>query len=290
MAPVLHKCTFCFNHYKLRPDGKLHRHGWKEKGQECPGSMKVVDQLLAGSTRPSGLAPRAAPINEGREAARTSASVTEVPMEIDFNAFFDRLTAALRKTPVFDHVPKPCREKVIKELMSFMVAICNELCDPTHWYRLYCFFPYILKKPARGGRKFNQEQGNLSAAVRLVCSLEGLAGDSPETLVKLNSIHPRVSHLPVHNVLTIVRNALSLLRLMYFLRTSFSVDASILGGFDGALRNNLETVLKQKLQPEKIVKAMLTSEIAWDAIDSFSSEVLRNLRTIERQRANKVEK
>ncbi|ESN90015.1 hypothetical protein HELRODRAFT_182918 [Helobdella robusta] len=382
MAPVLHKCTFCFNHYKLRPDGKLHRHGGKEKGQECPGSMKAVDQPSAGSTEPSGLAPRAAPVNEGREAARTSASVTEAPMGTDLNAFFDRLTAALRKTPVIDHVPKPCREKVIKELMSLMAAICNEPCDPTHWYRLHCFFPYILKKPARGGRRFNQgnhvnkrladystlevesiaagfeidntikprknnpnswiqtaiariEQGNLSAAVRLVCSPEGLAGDSPETLVRLNAIHPRspsdrrvfpapetvngcvsptqvlsalksfrnglsegldclrpqhikdlisgplpidefvssltqfiniilsgacpsaasrfffgelkfaldrVSHLPVHDALTIVRNALSLPRLMYFLRTSFSVDASILGGFDGALRSALSAL------------------------------------------------
>ncbi|ESO13110.1 hypothetical protein HELRODRAFT_159719 [Helobdella robusta] len=382
MAPVLHKCTFCFNHYKLRPDGKLHRHGRKEKGQECPGSMKAVDQPSAGSTVPSGLAPRAAPVNEGREAARTSASVTEAPMGTDLNAFFDRLTAALRKTPVIDHVPKPCREKVIKELMSLMAAICNEPCDPTHWYRLHCFFPYILKKPARGGRRFNQgnhvnkrladystlevesiaagfeidntiklrknnpnswiqtaiariEQGNLSAAVRLVCSPEGLAGDSPETLVRLNAIHPRspsdrrvfpapetvngcvsptqvlsalksfgngssggldclrpqhikdlisgplpidefvssltqfiniilsgacpsaasrfffgelkfalnrVSHLPVHDALTIVRNALSLPRLMYFLRTSLSVDASILGGFDGALRSALSAL------------------------------------------------
>ncbi|ESN99108.1 hypothetical protein HELRODRAFT_162599 [Helobdella robusta] len=342
MAPVLHKCTFCFNHYKLRPDEKLHRHGGKEKGQECPGSMKAVDQPSAVSTGPSGLAPRAAPVNEGREAAPTSASVTEAPMGTDLNAFFDRLTAAL----------------------------------------LHCFFPYILKKPARGGRRFNQgnhvnkrladystlevesiaagfeidntikprknnpnswiqtaiariEQGNLSAAVRLVCSPEGLAGDLPETLVRLNAIHPRspsdrrvfpapetvngcvsptqvlsalksfrngssggldclrpqhikdlisgplpidefvssltqfiniilsgacpsaasrfffgelkfaldrVSHLPVHDALTIVRNALSLPRLMYFLRTSFSVDASILGGFDGALRSALSAL------------------------------------------------
>ncbi|ESN94478.1 hypothetical protein HELRODRAFT_164331 [Helobdella robusta] len=310
MAPVLHKCTFCFNHYKLRPDGKLHRHGGKEKGQECPGSMKAIDQPSAGSTGPSGLAPRAAPVNEGREAARTSASVTEAPMGTDFNASFDRLTAALRKTPVIDHVPKPCREKVIKKLMSLMAAICNKPCDPTHWYRLHCFFSYILKKPARGGRRFNQgnhpqknnpnswiqtaiariEQGNLSAAVRLVCSPEGLAEDSPETLVLsalksfrngssggLDCLRPqhikdlisgplpidefvssltqfiniilsgacpsaasrfffgelkfaldRVSHLPVHDALTIVRNALSLPRLMYFLRTSFSALIPVL--------------------------------------------------------------
>ncbi|ESO13006.1 hypothetical protein HELRODRAFT_159603 [Helobdella robusta] len=148
------------------------------------------------------------------------------------------------------------------------------------------------------------EQGNLSAAVRLVCSPEGLAGDSPETLVLsalksfrngssggLDCLRPqhikdlisgplpidefvssltqfiniilsgacpsaasrfffgelkfaleRVSHLPVHDALTIVRNALSLPRLMYFLRTSFSVDASILGGFDGALRSALSAL------------------------------------------------
>ncbi|ESO12814.1 hypothetical protein HELRODRAFT_159399 [Helobdella robusta] len=55
-------------------------------------------------------------------------------------------------------------------------------------------------------------------------------------LAELKFALDRVSHLPVHDALTIVRNALSLPRLMYFLRTSFSVDASILGGFDGALR------------------------------------------------------
>ncbi|ESO06270.1 hypothetical protein HELRODRAFT_160431 [Helobdella robusta] len=38
----------------------------------------------------------------------------------------------------------------------------------------------------------------------------------------------RVSHLPVHDALTIVRNALSLPRLMYFLRTSFSASIPVL--------------------------------------------------------------
>ncbi|ESO07853.1 hypothetical protein HELRODRAFT_184641 [Helobdella robusta] len=63
-------------------------------------------------------------------------------------------------------------------------------------------------------------------------------------LAELKFALDRVSHLPVHDALTIVRNALSLPRLMYFLRTSFSVDASILGGFDGALRASDEKFKK----------------------------------------------
>ncbi|ESO08304.1 hypothetical protein HELRODRAFT_184064 [Helobdella robusta] len=174
------------------------------------------------------------------------------------------------------------------------------------------------------------EQGNLSSAVRLVCSPEGLAESSPATFDKLCSIHPkipvdrrvfpaltptagcvspaevlravksfkngssggldglrpqhlkdvflgplpiddtlnsltqfinlilsgacplslselefalgRVSCLSAHDALTIIRNALSLPKLMYFLRTSKHIDPSKLGEFDGALRTALSSI------------------------------------------------
>ena len=102
------------------------------------------------------------------------------------------------------------------------------------------FFPYVLMKPPRGGRRVNTanlvikklnmfktitvdslpnhfenlhgdrevarkrggmnwasaitnkiEQGNLKSAVKLLCSAEGLAVDTPDTLSSLRDIHPK---------------------------------------------------------------------------------------------------
>ncbi|ESN91074.1 hypothetical protein HELRODRAFT_182327 [Helobdella robusta] len=214
---------------------------------------------------------------------------------------FDRLTVVLRTAHLYDHVPKPCRDKVSKALSALLTAVCDDPCDAAHWCRLQCFFAFVLFKPTRGGRRTNQancvikrlaefssteveiivasfntdhntkprkhnpnswisavttriEQGSFSAAVRLACSPAGLAESSPETLAKLKAIHPSaplnrrafpaqepsnghqprfalelVSLLPVHDALTIIRGALSLPKLMYFLRTSNSVNAAILG-------------------------------------------------------------
>ncbi|ESO04395.1 hypothetical protein HELRODRAFT_172777 [Helobdella robusta] len=52
----------------------------------------------------------------------------------------------------------------------------------------------------------------------------------------------RVSYLSAHDALTIIRNALSLPKLMYFLRTSKHIDPSKLGEFDGALRTALSSI------------------------------------------------
>ncbi|ESO08443.1 hypothetical protein HELRODRAFT_169286 [Helobdella robusta] len=103
------------------------------------------------------------------------------------------------------------------------------------------------------------EQRNLSSAVRLVCLPEGLAESLPPTFDKLCSIHSkipvnrrvfpalaptagRVSCLLAHDALTIIRNALSLPILMYFLRTYKHIDSSKLGKFDRALRTALSSI------------------------------------------------
>ncbi|ESO08639.1 hypothetical protein HELRODRAFT_169524 [Helobdella robusta] len=52
----------------------------------------------------------------------------------------------------------------------------------------------------------------------------------------------RVSCLLAHDALTIIRNALSLPKLRYFLRTSKHIDPSKLGEFDGALRTALSSI------------------------------------------------
>ena len=51
-------------------------------------------------------------------------------------------------------------------------------------------------------------------------------------------------------------------------------------------RKELERILNQKIQPETLVGAMLSSEAAWNAINMFATEVLTDLRSIERRRSN----
>ncbi|ESN92851.1 hypothetical protein HELRODRAFT_164982 [Helobdella robusta] len=58
----------------------------------------------------------------------------------------------------------------------------------------------------------------------------------------LNALLTAVCNDPAHDVLTIIRNALSLPKLMYFLRTSKHIDPSKLGEFDRALRTALSSI------------------------------------------------
>ncbi|GBP51463.1 Putative 115 kDa protein in type-1 retrotransposable element R1DM [Eumeta japonica] len=51
-------------------------------------------------------------------------------------------------------------------------------------------------------------------------------------------------------------------------------------------RDQLENVLQQSIQPETIVEAMLSSKASWNAINTFATEVLIDLRSIERKRAS----
>ncbi|ESO07729.1 hypothetical protein HELRODRAFT_170273 [Helobdella robusta] len=347
MAPTLQQCPVCFNHYRSTPDRKLCRHGGEVKGQECSGSRKKVDPSGASAASPLGAAPDPKP---GLPTRSSAASVSGDPFGLDYSGVFDKLTAVLKCVPLYDHIPKPCREKFAHDLNTLLTAVCNDPGDPAHWVRLHCFVPYVLQKTTKGGRRVNQgnlvnkrlneystigletlvlcfdgfnnaksqkhnpdrwinavssciEQGNLSSAVRLVCSPEGLAESSPATFDKLCSIHPkipvdrrvfpaltptagcvypaevlravksfkngssggldglrpqhlkdlselkfalgRVSCLSAYDALTIIRNALSLPKLMYFLRTSKHIDPSKLGEFDGALRTALSSICNE---------------------------------------------
>ncbi|ESN93049.1 hypothetical protein HELRODRAFT_165206 [Helobdella robusta] len=150
MAPTLQQCPVCFNHYRSTPDGKLCRHRGKVKGQECSGSRKKVDPSGAG----------AAPDPKPRLPTRpTVASVSSDSLVLDYSGVFDKLTAVLKCVPVYDHIPKPCREKFTHDLNALLTAVCNDPGDPAHWVRLHCFVPYVLQKTTRGGRRVNQ--GNL---------------------------------------------------------------------------------------------------------------------------------
>ncbi|GBP54288.1 hypothetical protein EVAR_32635_1 [Eumeta japonica] len=50
-------------------------------------------------------------------------------------------------------------------------------------------------------------------------------------------------------------------------------------------REELETILNQRIQPETLVEAMLSTKAAWNATSTFATEVLTDLRSIERRRA-----
>ncbi|ESN99383.1 hypothetical protein HELRODRAFT_162930 [Helobdella robusta] len=121
-------CPVCSNHYKITPDGKLCRHGGRVKGQECSGSRKKVDapQVVTGP-------PHVAASSDG--------------------LVMGAMTAVLKRVPLHDHIPKPCREKCSNALHELLTAVCCDSGDPAHWCRLFLFFPYVLQKPAKGGRR-----------------------------------------------------------------------------------------------------------------------------------------
>ncbi|GBP22398.1 hypothetical protein EVAR_11914_1 [Eumeta japonica] len=50
-------------------------------------------------------------------------------------------------------------------------------------------------------------------------------------------------------------------------------------------RDQLETILNQRIQTETLVEAMLSTKAAWNATSTFATEVLTDLRSIERKRA-----
>ncbi|GBP54613.1 Retrovirus-related Pol polyprotein from type-1 retrotransposable element R1 [Eumeta japonica] len=51
-------------------------------------------------------------------------------------------------------------------------------------------------------------------------------------------------------------------------------------------RDLLESILHQKIQPETVIEVMLSSRASWNAISTFAKEVLIDLHSIERKRAN----
>lgn len=52
----------------------------------------------------------------------------------------------------------------------------------------------------------------------------------------------------------------------------------------GSQRDKAEIILKQKIYPETLIGAMLSSETAWNGISTFVTDVLTDLRSIERRR------
>ncbi|ESO08423.1 hypothetical protein HELRODRAFT_169265 [Helobdella robusta] len=239
MAPTLQQCPVCFNHYRSTPDGKLCRHGGKVKGQECSGSRKKVGARAAS---PLGAAPDPKP---GLPTRSSAASVSGDSLGLDYSGVFDKLTAVLKCVPVYDHIPKPCREKFAHDLNALLTAVCDDPGDPAQWVRLHCFVPYVLQKTSRGGRRVNQ--GNLVNKRLSEYSAIGL-----ETLVLcfegFNNAKSQ-KHNPdrwINAVSSCIEQGNPcprlLPKLMYFLRTSKHINPSKLGKFDGALRTALLSI------------------------------------------------
>ncbi|ESO00633.1 hypothetical protein HELRODRAFT_175610 [Helobdella robusta] len=255
----------------------------KVKGQECSGSRKKVDPSGARAASPLGVAPDPKP---GLPTRSSAASVFGDPLGLDYSGVFDKLTAVLKCVPVYDHIPKPCREKFAHDLNALLTAVCNDPGDPAHWIRLHCFVPYVLQKTSRGGRRVNKrlseystigletlvlcfdgfnnaksqkhnpdrwinavssciEQGNLSSAVRLVCSPEGLAESSPATFDKLCSIHPKIPvDRRVFRALTPTAGCVSPAEVLRAVK-SFKNGSS--GGLDGLRPQHLKDVFSGPL-------------------------------------------
>ncbi|ESO03093.1 hypothetical protein HELRODRAFT_173976 [Helobdella robusta] len=184
------------------------------------------------------------------------------------------LTAVLKCVPVYDHIPKPCREKFAYNLNALLTAVCNGPGDPAHWVRLHRFVPYVLQKTSRGGRRVNQGNlvnkrlseystigletlGNLSSVVRLVCSPEGLAESSPATFDKLCSIHPKIAvHRRVFPALTPTAADVLVLKPWYCVHVHSTKDSSPVlctfkngssGGLDGLRPQHLKDVFSGPL-------------------------------------------
>ncbi|GBO99932.1 Putative 115 kDa protein in type-1 retrotransposable element R1DM [Eumeta japonica] len=49
-------------------------------------------------------------------------------------------------------------------------------------------------------------------------------------------------------------------------------------------RDELETILNQRIQPETFLEAMLSTKAAWNATGMFATEIFTDLRSIERRR------
>ncbi|ESN95404.1 hypothetical protein HELRODRAFT_179478 [Helobdella robusta] len=308
MALTLQQCPVCFNHYRSTPDGKLCRHGGKVKGQECSGFRKKFDPSGARAASPLDAAPDPKPRLSTRS---TAASVSGDPLDLDYSGVFEKLTAALKCVPVYDHIPKPCREKFAHDLNALLTAVCNDPGDPADWVRLHCFVPYVLQKTSRERRQVNQgnlvnkrlseystigletlvlcfdgfnnaksqkhnpdrwinavsfciEQGNLSSAVRLVCSPEGLAESSSATFDKLCSIHPKI---PVDRrffpALAPTVGCVSPAEVLRAVK-SFKNDSS--GGLDGLRPQHLKDVFSGPLRPDgcTLIPWRAGRCLAWD--------------------------
>ncbi|ESO01966.1 hypothetical protein HELRODRAFT_161176 [Helobdella robusta] len=89
------------------------------------------------------------------------------------------------------------------------------------------------------------EQGNLSSAVRLVCSLKGLAESSPATFDKLCSIHPKIPvNRRVFPALTPTAGCVSPAEVLRAVK-SFKNGSS--GGLDGLRPQHLKDVFSGPL-------------------------------------------
>ncbi|ESN99663.1 hypothetical protein HELRODRAFT_176837 [Helobdella robusta] len=99
----------------------------------------------------------------------------------------------------------------------------------------------------------------------------------------------RVSCLSAHDALTIIRNALSLPKLMYFLRTSKHIDPSKLGEFDGALRTALSSICNVQA-PGRMHANTLESRQMFGVGCYGPWHPRRTIRKPDKQKRNKTQK
>ena len=317
-SATLNQCPFCLGHFKIRRDGSLCRHGGRFKGEECPGSFKApACSATCG-------AKNEAPI-DCSSATEVVSSKTDIPLVTQYEAILANLANKLKFVKVYEHVPKASRDSVAGSLTTMLVNLCEDPCNPDHWIRLACLFPFVLSKPARGGRRLNPaniiikklnifknldldslvdsfvadhregprdsrrgswtsavtekiEQGNFRSAVQLLCSAEGLAEDSPSTLLALRTIHPKVP--ADRRVFPVSEPTCAILTPNQVLKALKSFKNGSSGGLDGLRPQHLKDLVAAPFQMDNLLSAvtqfmnLLLKGVCPPTMASFFSEAV----------------
>ncbi|ESN93015.1 hypothetical protein HELRODRAFT_165170 [Helobdella robusta] len=261
---------------------ELCRHGGKVKGQECSGSRKKVDPSGAGAASPLGAAPDPKPRLPTRPTAASVSSdplfldysgvFDKLTAVLKCVPVYDHIPKPCRKTDGWKPVLGCSLVCLPEGLAESSPATFDRLCSfhpkipvdrrvflaltptagcvsPAEVLRAVKSFkigssggldglpPQHLKDVFLGPLPIDDTLNFLIQFINLI-----LSGACPLSLSELKFALGRVSCLLAHAALTIIRNALSLLKLMYFLRTSKHIDPSKLGEFDGALRTTLSSI------------------------------------------------
>ena len=140
-----------------------------------------------------------------------------------------KLTHSTVSGPLLKHIPKPARPACCNMLTNILTGITSKSQDPASWEKLFSFAPNILLNPpkaggrcslsetiktriagtsgssgrvpkpaARGNRKFDLasavssriEDGNIKAALRLLCSDDKPADATDTVLAAMQARHP----------------------------------------------------------------------------------------------------
>ena len=230
-SSVLGQCCRCFGHFKLRPDGGLRRHGGKHKGEECPGSYKVPNHSHGSVGSNSSIPLSSSSINPPQLVPfLTKLTVSEIFMSTLANKLkiikiYEHVPKASREAvanSLSTLLYKLCDDPYIPDHWIRLACFAPYvLAKPNRGGRRFNSNNFIVKKLktfndldvinlmtsfestrdnySNKGTRRNWvsavldkiESGNLKSAVQILCSVEGLAENTDDTLERLKNVHPQ---------------------------------------------------------------------------------------------------